>query len=183
MLTFLDVADYALSADQLVLVRVMCGVVVLGALTYVRPVASAPRRERQPEDLALRIPLAETLARHRLNVDRLLAQGQRTPARFDADEFIATQQRYYAHPRLRRQRRSSMASLLQTKLITLGLLPGILFVYWGFDSVIPWSVLLAEGIFGLFLRYGCTSAMVINLLSLGAASRKAHRHSATDQVS
>jgi hypothetical protein len=143
------------------------------ALSHVRPVANPPRQASRREDLNLRIPLAETLARHRLNVNRLLAQGQQAPARFDADEFIAMQQRYYAHPRLRHQFQSSMAWLLRGKLIVLAVLPGVLFARLGLGSALPWGALLVEGLLGLFLRYGCSSATVIRLLSLGGSKRSA----------
>ncbi len=173
MLTFLQGDHGSLTPDQRVLLRVLCGVAILGALTHVRPVVNRPRRESRLDDLDLRIPLAETLARHRLNVSRLLAQGQQPPVRFDADEFLPTQQRYYAHPRLRRQYQSSMAWLLRAKLIVLAPLPGVLFAQLGFRSALPWAALLAEGVIGLFLRYGCSSAAVVHLLRLGGRIRKA----------
>jgi hypothetical protein len=173
MLTFMPVSHGSLTADQRLMARVMCGIAILGALSHVRPVVNRPRREPRSEDLDVRIPLAETLARHRLNVDRLLAQGQQAPARFDADEFIYTQQRYHAHPRLRSQHQSSMAWLLRAKLIVLALLPGVLFARLGFQSALPWSALLVEGIIGLFLRYACSSATVIHVLRLGRGKRRA----------
>ncbi|HEV3443350.1 MAG TPA: hypothetical protein VG099_01850, partial [Gemmataceae bacterium] len=83
MLTFMPVSHGSLTADQRLMARVMCGIAILGALSHVRPVVNRPRREPRSEDLDVRIPLAETLARHRLNVNRLLAQGQQAPARFD----------------------------------------------------------------------------------------------------
>jgi hypothetical protein len=173
LLTFMQVGHHSLSSDQRVMVRVLCGVAILAALTHVRPVVNPPRRTPRSDDLDLRIPLAETLARHRLNVNRLLAQGQQPPARFDADEFIATQERYHAHPRLRRQYQSSMSWLLRGKLIVLALLPGVLFAHLGFQSALPWGALLVEGIIGLFLRYGCSSATVVHLLRLGRGKRRA----------
>jgi hypothetical protein len=172
-LTFMEVGRGSLTADQLVTVRLICGAIIPGALSYVRPVAEGPRRESHVDDLRVRIPLADTLARHRLNVNRLLAQGQQLPAGFDAHEFIATQQRYHAHPRLRRQYRSSMSWLLRAKLIVLAPLPGALFAYHGFQSALPWGALLAEGIIGLLLRYGCSSATVVHVLSLGRGKPKA----------
>lgn len=119
---------------------------------------------QQPVDRDLRIPLAETLARHRRNVDRLLAQGQQLPAAFDGDEFLATQQRYYRHPRLRREWQSSMWVLLLLKLLVLAPLPAFCFCTVGGDDPLPWSILLVEGLVGLSLRYGCSSAKVMNIL-------------------
>jgi hypothetical protein len=147
------------------LLRVLSGLAVIGALLLIRPQGAAPRRPvRQPVDLDLRVPLAEALARHRLNVKRLIAQGQQLPAVFDGDEFIATQQRYHRHPRLRRQWQSSMRTLLWTKLIVLAPLPTVLFCSLGVHDLVPWSVLLVEGLVGLYLRYGCSSATVLNIL-------------------
>ena len=112
----------------------------------------------------MRVPLAETLERHRLNVNRLIAEGQQLPAVFDGDEFLATQQRYYRHPRLRMKRLSSMGTLLFVKLIGLAPLPAIFFSNRGVRDPLPWGVLLAEGLVGLYLRYGCSSATVVNTL-------------------
>jgi hypothetical protein len=121
----------------------------------------------------LRVPLAETLARHRLNVSRLIAQGQQLPAVFDADEFIATQQRYHRHPRLARQVRSSMGILLLGKLAVLAPLPAICFWIRGIGDPLPWSVLLIEGLVGLYLRYGCSTATVVNILRGFGGNQKA----------
>ncbi|TMQ32202.1 MAG: hypothetical protein E6K70_19840 [Planctomycetota bacterium] len=76
---------------------------------------------------------------------RLLAQGQQAPARCDADEFTFTQQRYHAHPRLRRQYQSSLSWLLRAKLIALALLPGVLFAHLGFRSALPWGPSSSRG--------------------------------------
>jgi hypothetical protein len=157
-------SDRWLSSDQMVLLWVLC-VALIGRVFQIRPQPVAPRRpETQPLDLDLRIPLAQTLATHRLNVGRLLAQGQQLPAVFDGDEFLAMQLRYYRHPRLRRQHQSSMWILLLTKLIVLAPLPAILFCTLGVGDPLPWSVLLVEGLVGLYLRFGCSSATVLNIL-------------------
>ncbi len=124
-----------------------------------------PRRpEWEKVDLDLRIPLAETLARHRLNVNRLIAQGQQLPVTFDGQEFLASQRRYYGHPRLRRQHQSTMWTLLLTKLFVLAPLPAIFFYRQGVHDPLPWGVLFAEGLVGLYLRYGCSSAEVVKIL-------------------
>jgi hypothetical protein len=165
MATLVDGRDRWLSSDQRIMFWVLSGLAVIGTLLPIRPQDAPPRRPaRQPVDLDLRIPLAETLARHRLNVNRLLAQGQQLPAVFDGNEFIATQQRYYRHPRLRRQRQSTMWTLLRVKLIMLAPLPTIFFCSLGVRDPLPWSVLLVEGLVGLYLRYGCSSARVLNIL-------------------
>jgi len=157
-------SDRWLSSDQLVLLWVL-SVAVIGRVFQIRPQEATPRRPvRQPVDLDLRIPLAETLARHRLNVNQLIAEGQQPPAVFDGDEFLATQQRYYRHPRLRRQQRCTMCTLLLAKLIVLAPLPAIFFCILGVRDPLPWSVLLVEGLVGLYLRYGCSSATVLNIL-------------------
>jgi hypothetical protein len=122
------------------------------------------RSTRPPDDPDLRISLAETLARHRLNVNRLIAAGQQMPAVFDSAEFSATQQRYYRHPRIRIQLQSAMWTLLLIKLAVLALLPAIFFWRLGVRDPLPWSVLLVEGLVGLYLRYGCSSATVVNML-------------------
>ncbi len=161
-----------LNSDQGVTISVLSGLAVIGMVLSIRPQRAATRSQgRQPPDLNLRIPLAETLARHRLNVNRLLAQGQQPPAVFDGEEFIATQQRYYRHPRLRRQRQASMASLLLVKLMVLAPLPTILFCSLGVADPLPWGVLLVEGLVGLYLRYGCSSATVLNILRWGRSQR------------
>jgi hypothetical protein len=157
-------SDRWMSSDQRVMLRVL-GCAVIGMLLQIRPQRAAPRRpEPQPDDLDVRIPLAETLARHRLNVNRFLAQGQQLPAVFDGDEFIATQKRYHRHPRLRRQWQTSMGTLLGGKLILLAPLPTIFFCSLGVHDPLPWSILLVEGLVGLYLRYRCSSATVLNIL-------------------
>jgi hypothetical protein len=129
------------------------------------PRGSPPRPARpQPADLDLRIPLAETLARHRLNVNRLIAGGQELPPVFNAEEFVATQLRYHRHPRLRRAFQSAMLALLLMKLSVLAPLPAILLYTRGADDPLPWTVLLVEGLAGLYLRYGCSSATVVKTL-------------------
>ena len=164
MATLVPGADSWLSFDQRVMLRVLCAAVI-GALLQNRLQRAVPRRpEQQPDDLDLRVPLAETLARHRLNVNRLTAQGQQPPAVFDGDEFIATQQRYHRHPRLRMLFQYSMGGLLVVKLIVLAPLPAIFFARLGVRDPLPWGVLLVEGLVGLYLRYGCSSRTVLNIL-------------------
>jgi hypothetical protein len=165
MVTLVGGADTWLSSDQRVILLVLSGLAVICTLLPIRPQGATPRCPvREPVDLDLRVPLVETLARHRLNVNRLIAQGQQLPAVFDGDEFIATQQRYYRHPRLRRLRQSSMGTLLLGKLIVLAPLPTIFFCTLGVREPLPWSILLVEGLVGLYLRYGCSSATVLNIL-------------------
>jgi hypothetical protein len=153
------------SSEQAVMPWVLSGSVVIGSLllSLLRG-ATPPRPQQQTGDLDLRIPLAETLARHRLNMNRLLAQGQQLPASFDGQEFLATQHRYYRHPRLRGEHQLAMSMLLVSKLIVLAPLPAIFFCSLGADDPLPWSILFAEGLVGLYLRYGCSSAQVINFL-------------------
>jgi hypothetical protein len=173
LVTLVSGSERGLSSDQTVMLRVLCGLAVIGTLLQIRPQGAAPRRPvRQPADLDLRIPLAETLARHRLNVNRLIAQGQQVPSAFDGNEFIATQQRYHRHPRLRRQWQSSMWTLLLSKLTVLAPLPTIFFCSLGVRDPLPWSVLLVEGLVGLSLRYGCSSATVLNILRGFAGTRR-----------
>jgi hypothetical protein len=151
------------STHKMIVLGVLGGVALIATLLQLRP--RRPRRpDREPRDLDLRMPLAGTLTRHRWNVNRLLAQGQQLPAYFDGHEFIATQQRYHRHPRLRRQWQSAMCFLLLSKLIVIAILPTILFCTLGPANPLPWSVLLAEGLVGLYLRYGCSSATVLNIL-------------------
>jgi hypothetical protein len=165
MVTLVGGSDRWLSSDQRVLLGVLSGLVVVATLFRIRPQEATPRRpERQPGDLDLRIPLAETLARHRRNVNQLLAEGQQLPALFDAEEFLATEQRYHRHPRLRRQWQAAMWTLLVIKLIVLAPLPALFFYRLGVYDPLPWGVLLVEGLVGLYLRYGCSSATVVNIL-------------------
>ena len=162
IVTLVSDSDCWQSSDQRVMLWVLGGLAVIGALLQFllrRPVP--PRPARQPDDLDLRIPLAETLAKHRLNVSRLIAQGQQLPAFFNSHEFIATQQRYYYHPRFRGQ---LQWMLLACKLLVLAPLPAIFFYRLGAGDPLPWSVLLVEGLVGLYLRYGCSSATVVNIL-------------------
>jgi hypothetical protein len=166
--TLVPGANRWLNYDQRVMLRVL-GAVVIGTLFKTRRQAAAPpcpvpQPAEKPLDLDLRIPLAETLARHRLNVNRFIAQRQQLPAVFDGEEFIATQQRYYRHPRLRRQRQSTMWTLLLSKLMVLAPLPTIFFCSLGVRDPLPWGILLVEGLVGLYLRYGCSSATVLNIL-------------------
>ncbi len=165
LLMLLSDSDGEMSFYERVMLGVLSGVVLIGVLLQILPQAAALHRPaRQPGDLDLRIPLAETLARHRLNVNRLLAQGQQLPAVFDAHEFLATQQRYYRHPTLRSQLQSAMCILLLGKMMLLAPLPAILFYSLGAGDPLPWSLLLVEGLVGLYLRYGCSSATVVNIL-------------------
>jgi hypothetical protein len=160
--------------------QVLSGLAVIGSLFLVRTQGAAPRRPEpqpaEPHDLDLRISLAETLVRHRLNVNRLLAQGQQPPVCFDAHEFIATQQRYHHHPRLRRLWQATMGSLLLVKLFVVVIVPGIFCYTHGVRDPLPWGILLAEGLVGLYLRFACSSATVIKILrtlpqeSAGAAT-------------
>jgi hypothetical protein len=129
-----------------------------------RPLAPAGSSWKPPVARDLRILLAEALARHRLNVKRLMAQGQQLPAVFDGHEFIATQQRYYLHPRLRRLRQSSRLSLLLIKLTVLAPLPVYFLCRWGAGDPLPWTILLLEGLVGWYLRFGCSSAKVHNIV-------------------
>jgi hypothetical protein len=143
------------------------------------PRASPPRPSHpQPADLDLRIPLAETLARHRLNVNRLISVGQELPAVFDGEEFIATQLRYHRHPTLTRVFRSTMLALLLMQMSVLAPLPAILVYIRGADDPLPWAVLFVEGLVGLYLRYGCSSARVVKTLrGIGrdrSSSREVH---------
>jgi hypothetical protein len=163
--TLISDSDHWLGSDKRVMLRVLSGLAVITTLFKNLSQRARPRQPaQQPVDLDLRIPLAETLARHRLNVNRLIAEGQRLPATFDGEEFLATQRRYYGHPRLRRQRQSTRANLLLVKLIVLAPLPSIFFCRLGMQDPLPWSVLLVEGVMGLNLRYGCSSATVLNIL-------------------
>jgi hypothetical protein len=149
-------------------------VVAIAALLVLRPRVAVPATpEREPLDIDVRTPLVETLARHRLNVSLMLAAGQRTPIKFDAEEFIATQQRYHRHPAIRRRFQAAMLTLLLGKLFVLAIVPGIFFLRAGFGDPLPWSVLLAEGLAGLYLRYGCSSATVVNVLRGCAGNQKA----------
>lgn len=164
LVTLASGSDRWLSSDQRIFLRIL-SVALIGTVLKVRPQQDAPRRPvRQPADLELRIPLAETLARHRLNVNRLIEQGQQLPAALDEHEFLATQQRYYRHPRLRRLMQSSMGTLLLLKLIALAPLPAIFFSRLGVHDPLPWSILLVEGLVGLYLRHGCSSAQVVRFL-------------------
>jgi hypothetical protein len=173
-------SDRWLSPDQRIMLGVLSGLAVVAALFQIRPQRATPRcPERQPVDHDLRLPLPETLARHRLNVNRLIADGQRPPALFDAEEFLASQQRYYRHPRLRRQLLACMGVLLVAKLIMLAALPAIFLHSLGVNHPLPWSVLLLEGLVGLYLRYGCSSATVVSILR-GPAGASSCRNNATE---
>jgi hypothetical protein len=170
-------------SDRRVLLGVLGGLAVIGTLTALatlprnRPRVAAPPPERDPADLDLRVSLAETLTRHRLNVNRSIAEGQQLPPSFDAGEFIATQHRYHRHPRLRRQFRSTMGFLLLSKLTVLAPLPAIAFYTRGVHDPLPWGVLLAEGLMGLYLRYGCSSAAVVTILRGGVRCDGARKNS------
>jgi hypothetical protein len=164
-MTLFDGSNYWLTADQKTVLRVLSGVALIRALLPSRPRGTAPPCPAgELTDLDLRLPLAETLARHQRNLNLLIAVGQQLPACFDADEFIATQQRYHLHPTLRRLFQASMLTLLLSKLFILATLPAIFFGTLGFQSPVPWGVLLVEGLVGLYLRYGCSSAGVVNIL-------------------
>ncbi len=43
-------------------------------------------------------------------------------------------------------------------------MPAIFFGTLGIQSPIPWGVLLVEGLVGLYLRYGFSSAGLVNIL-------------------
>ena len=57
-----------------------------------------------------------------------------------------------------------MWKLLLGKLFVLAPLPTVFFCRLGVRDPLPWSVLLLEGLVGLYLRYGCSSATVVNIL-------------------
>jgi len=63
-----------------------------------------------------------------------------------------------------------MWTLLLVKLIILAPLPIIFFCNPGIGDPFPWSVLLVEGLVGLCLRYGCSSATVLHILRGRAGS-------------
>jgi hypothetical protein len=153
------------SSDPKVMISALsCLAVIMAILRSPSRGAASRRRAHKPEDLDLRMPLWQVLARHRLNVNQLLAQGQRLPAYFDGEEFLASLKRYYRHPTLRRRRQSSMVTLLAVKLIVIAPVPAVCFSIMGVGDPLPWGVLLAEGLVGLYLRYGCSSAMVVDML-------------------
>jgi hypothetical protein len=159
------VSASSLSSQLIIALGVLSGLAAFVALLPVLLRLTTPSNpEPEPVDLDLRISLSETLQRHRLNVNLLIAEGQQLPAVFDEEEFIATQKRYYRHPRLRMQFISAMATLLLAKLIILAPLPTFFFYRLGVRDPLPWVVLLGEGLVGLYLRYGCSSARVVNIL-------------------
>jgi hypothetical protein len=125
---------------------------------------SSPRSAARRTDLDLRASLADTLERHRQNVAEFLAVGHPLPPAFDADGFITAQHRYHAHPLLRGKYQASMGSLLQTKLVALSTAPLLLAWQLGVTHPVPWCVLLVEGLIGLYLRFGCSSATRIRIL-------------------
>jgi hypothetical protein len=158
-------SDRWLNSNQRIMLCVLSGVGVFSTLLQIRPRDAAPRRpEPQRGDLDLRMPLAEMLARHRLNVNLLMTDGQQLPAVFDGEEFLASQKRYYHHPRLRRLHQASMGTLLLAKLIILAPLPAIFFWRLGGHHPLPWNILLIEGLVGLYQRYGCSSTRVVDIL-------------------
>jgi hypothetical protein len=53
---------------------------------------------------------------------------------------------------------------LLVNLIALAPLPAIFFYSLGVGDPLPWGVLLVEGLVGLYLRYGCSSSEVLNIL-------------------
>jgi hypothetical protein len=57
-----------------------------------------------------------------------------------------------------------MGTLLLAKLIVLAPLPTIFFTRLGVRDPLPWGILLVEGLVGLYLRYGCSSARVVTIL-------------------
>jgi hypothetical protein len=152
-----------LNSEQRVVLRVLSGLAIFATLLPVRLRVATPRGP-EPANLELRVPLAETLGRHRLNVNLLIAEGQQLPAAFDGEEFLVAQKRYCRHPRLRMQHVSAMATLLVAKLIVLAPLPTLFFWSLGGRHPLPWGVLLAEGLVGLYLRYGCSTARVVSIL-------------------
>jgi hypothetical protein len=154
-----------LGSDQGVALCLLGAVAAIGGLVLFRPrTATPPEPACEPADIDSRTTLAEALTRHRLNVNRLMAAGQQMPVVFDTEEFIATQRRYHGHPRLRQQFQGAMWILLLSKLTVLAPLPAFVFYRFGVRDPLPWIVLLGEGLVGLYLRYGCSSADVLNML-------------------
>jgi hypothetical protein len=163
--TLLSESDRWMSSNQRIVLWALSGLGLFSTLLQIRPRDAAPRGpEPQRGDLDLRMPLAETLARHRLNVNLLIADGQQLPTVFDGEEFTASQERYYRHPRLRRLHQASMGTLLLAKLLILAPLPAFFFYRLGAHHPLPWSILLIEGLAGLYLRYGCSTARVVDIL-------------------
>jgi hypothetical protein len=57
-----------------------------------------------------------------------------------------------------------MGNLLRTKLAALSFVPLLLGWKLGIRHPAPWCALLLEGLVGLYLRFGCSSATKINIL-------------------
>jgi hypothetical protein len=57
-----------------------------------------------------------------------------------------------------------MGTLLLAKLFILAPLPAFFFYRLGAHHPLPWSILLIEGLIGLYLRYGCSTARVVDIL-------------------
>jgi hypothetical protein len=115
-------------------------------------------------DLDQRASLVETLEWHLQNVAEFLDWGHPLPPAFDADGFLTAQHRYHAHPLLRRKYQATMGNLLRTKLAALSTAPMLLGWQLGVRHPLPWCVLLLEGLIGLYLRFGCSSAAKIRIL-------------------
>ncbi len=64
-----------------------------------------------------------------------------------------------------------------SKVIVLAPLPALCFCYRCVGDPLPWAILLAEGLVGLYLRYGCTSAEVVRFLRNLVRYDSGHRES------
>lgn len=118
-----------------------------------------------PVDLDVRVPLSTLFQVHEERVAGFVGEGHVLPARFDCDEFLQAQQRYVRHPRVWWQFAGAMLGLLVVQLILLLLPATIAAGATGLADPAPWATLAATGLVGLYLRFGCSSAGVVRIVS------------------
>lgn len=120
--------------------------------------------EAPAEDLDYRAPLDEVLQVHRARVQRFVAAGRVPRVAADCELFLHIQQKYHEHPYLTSQHRSAELTNSMSYLFVLVAGPVVLGMSYGFDHPAPWLVLALEGVVGLAVRYGFSSAQKIAFL-------------------
>jgi hypothetical protein len=126
--------------------------VSFGALEWLfRKRGVHPGRIGFDPDLDKRVPIADVLARHRLNVAWLRERGHVPPKTYDMDSFLFAQQRFYAHPAVHYEFEESMRVLLGAKLVPMAIVVPLAYVQ-GFAHPAPWAALLAVNLWQLARR-------------------------------
>jgi hypothetical protein len=121
-------------------------------------------RKARKTDRDFRAPLDEVLAEHRRCLSRCFQARDVTSVDQDFQSFLEVQQKFYAHPFVRRVHRSGEILLLAITAFSLSIIPGALACCLGSQHPAPWIALNLECVIGLVMRYGLSSAQLHRIL-------------------